>query len=135
MGENRIRPVLPLARIDDNIYVCHSFASGRFNLRDLAEYNLEDVHEPPAKKHRGESLKKYAYDNKREFDSVAAVATFKAEEARAQKEMREMDMTVAKSSMETNSFLWPKVRKVLVMISRGESSHACVKSQSLLLRA
>ena len=132
---NRVRPVLPLSRIDDNTYVCHSFASGSSNLRDLAEYELDDAHEPPAKKQRGESLKKYALDNKREFDTTAAVAVYKAEEARARKEMREMNMSVAKSSMETNSFLWPKVRKVLVMISRGESSRACVKSLSLLLRA
>ncbi len=44
---NRVRPVLPLARIDDHTHVCHSFSSGSFKLRDLAEYELDDVHEPP----------------------------------------------------------------------------------------
>ena len=74
-------------------------------------------------------------DNKREFDTAAAVATFKAEEPRARAEKREMDMTVAQSSMEMNPFLLPKVRKVLVMVSRNESSRASVKSLSFLLRA
>ncbi len=132
---NRVRPVLPLSRVNDNTYVCHSFASGRFNLRDFAEYELDDVQEPPAKKQRGESLLKYAMDNKREFDMAAAMAVYKAEEARARKEKREMDMTVAQSSMEANPFLWSQVRKVLVMISSRESSRACVKSLSVLLRA
>ena len=132
---NRVRPVLPLSRIDDNTYVCHSFASGSFNLRDLAEYELDDAHEPPTKKQRGESLKKYALDNKREFDTAAAVAVYKAEEARARAEMRDMDQSVAQSSMETNPFAWPRIQKVIVMTSRGGSSRACVKSLSLLLRA
>ena len=132
---NRVRPVLPLSRIANHTHVCHSFASGRFNLRDLAEYELDDVQEPPAKKQRGESLLKYAMENKREFDTAAAVAVYKAEEARARAEKREIDQQIAQSSMETNPFAWPKVRKVLVMISRGESSRASVKSLSFLLRA
>ncbi len=74
-------------------------------------------------------------DNKREFDIAAAVAVYKDEEARARAEKREMDMSVAQSSMETNPFLWPKARKVIVMISSRESSRASVKSLSLLLRA
>ena len=75
-------------------------------------------------------------DNKREFDMAVAVATFKAEEARAKAEKRDMDMTVAQSSLHMNPFAWPKgVRKVIVMISRAESSRVCVKSLSCLLRA
>ncbi len=133
---NRVRPVLPLSRIANHTHVCHSFASGRFNLRDLAEYEVGDVQEPPAKRQRGESLAQLAKDNKREFDTAAAVATFKAEEARAKSEKREMNMSVAQSSLETNPFVWPKgVGKVIVLISRGESTRACVKTLSSLLRA
>ena len=133
---NRVRPVLPLSRIKDHTHVCHSFSSGSLNLRGLAEYEIDDVQEPPAKRQRGESLLKYAMDNKREFDMAAAVATFKAEEARAKAEKRDIDMIVAQSSLQMNPFAWPKgVRKVIVMISRTESSRACVKSLSVLLRA
>ena len=133
---DRIRPVLPLARIDGNTYVCYSFESGRLNLRDdLVEYKLDDAHEPAAKKQRGESLKEYALDNKQKFDTVAAVATFKAEETRARNKKREMDMIMAQSSMEMNPFLSQKNRKVIVMLSSRGSSRAHVRTLISLLKA